>query len=89
MIQLGDEIIYNLNYFFEMYIEKENHRTNNDSLFRCKVIDIINNNLMVINVILPADVTFSDKAYDLRRCFQTTNGSWNLAVIMDAFKFRE
>lgn len=80
-IRQGQEIIYNLDYFFEMYLE--NPRTNGDATFRCKVVVCINSNIMVINVVLPTDIKFSDKAYDLRRCFQETNGSWNLAVIID------
>lgn len=73
------EITYNLDYFFNWYVE--NPKLYSNTNFSCKVVKIVNNKIMIINVMLPTDVEFSNKAYDLGRCVQQMNGSWNLAVI--------
>jgi hypothetical protein len=81
MAEQGQEIMYNLANFFEMYAEKPG--THSSTLFRCRVVKRVGKNIMIINVELPAEVAFTDKAYDLGRCYQETNHSWNLAVVVD------
>ena len=78
--QAGQEIVYNLEYYFQMYLESP--LTNGNTSFKCTVVEC-KNNIMVIHVVLPNNIRFSDKAYSLMRCFQEKDGSWNLLVIND------
>lgn len=71
-------IHYDLGPFFEMYLDGPWLYGN--TVFKCNVIEITNDRVMVIHTILPMNIRFSDKAYELIRCQQNTDGSWYLLV---------
>ena len=66
-----------LSIFFEWYVISKIPDT---KIFKATLITEFENTLL-IKTILPDDIEFSDKAYDLMRCKKNPDGSWLLYIM--------
>jgi hypothetical protein len=79
-LSTGWKITYDLAYFFRWYVSSGMLI---DTVVKCTVVDGSKTDVIVVNVMLPTDIVFNEKAFALCRCAQQGDNSWNLMVIND------
>ena len=79
-----ESIRYDLSYFFQWYSANPEHwKPDFKYIVDCVVVEKQKHSqTMIIKCILPNDVIFQDKAYELCRCSKNTDGSWYLKVVL-------